>query len=79
MGDSEPAPPSEEEAKPRLLADVVTLGCLLMLLHCWNSAIKMKLGGGSEQRDQPESSMLLVMPRAQVLKPFYYRQSPPTS
>jgi hypothetical protein len=39
----------------------------------------MKLGGGSEQRDPPESSMLLVMPRAQVLKPLYDRQAPPTS
>jgi hypothetical protein len=79
MGDSEPAPPSEEEAKPRLFADVVILGCLLMLLHCWNSAIKMKLEGGSEQRDHPETSMLLVMPRAQFLKPLYCRQAPPTT
>jgi hypothetical protein len=50
-----------------------------MLWHCWNSAIKLKLGGGSEQRDQPDSSMILVMPRAQLLKPLYDRQAPPTS
>jgi hypothetical protein len=64
----------------RLFADVAALPELCQQDESSNSASKMNpLGGGSEPSGQPQSSMALVMPQAQPLKPLDNRQAPATS